>query len=309
MSKISVIITSYNHKQYLIEAVESVVNQTVKPHEVIIADDHSTDGSVEVIKGYMAKYPRLIKGIFHNNNLGIPKNRNSALVEVTGDYVAILDGDDRFLPNNVERMVGTLETNTKARCVYSNVRLINHNGEPIKIRDNQPQPSGDILFEIALGKFGILRSMIIDYHLLKKVGFLDEMFPKYDGFDLTLRLAKHSHYAYVFEPLVEYRVHPMSDSKSLKAKDHLHDLGGIYKKMMPILSGLPRTKIKEIETAWNKILFTYYSNDAKENNNKFKLFFLPLLALFKGYVSLPNFPIALIMHCNNTIKQYISERK
>src|SRR5207302_1638938 len=97
--KVSVIITSYNQQEYLREAIESAIDQTVAAFEIIVADDHSTkDGSIETIREYAARYPRLVRGLFQEENVGIPKNRNSALRMVKGDHVAILDGDDRLLP-------------------------------------------------------------------------------------------------------------------------------------------------------------------------------------------------------------------
>ncbi len=284
--KVSLVITSYNHRKYLIEAIESVIHQTVKVHEIIIADDHSTDGSIETIQDYMNRFPGWIKGVFHEKNIGIPQNRNSALRKVTGNYVAILDGDDRLLSHNVEKMIEALE-NDSMGCVYGNIRIINSEGELIRIRDQKKQPTGNIFYEIALGKFGILRNMIINFALLQDIGFLDERFPRYDGFDLTVRLAKHCHFAYVFEPLAEYRVHPTSDSKPLKAIDHLNDLGGIYKKMGHSLKDLSEDERTEVETVWLKRLLEYYYQDTNENGSRIKLFILPLMALFKGYVN-PN---------------------
>ncbi len=271
-------------------------------HEIIIADDHSTDGSVDVIKDYMIRYHGWIKGVFQKKNIGIPKNRNYALREVTGDYVFILDGDDLFLPHNVEKMVEAFEKDSRVRCVYGNVRIINPEGELIKTRDHRKQPTGNVFYEIALGKFGILRNMIIDYALLQDVGFFDERFPRYDGFDLTVRLAKHCHFAYIFEPLAEYRVHPTGASKALRAIDHLNDLGGIYKRMVPLLKDLPRNKKEEIETAWYQRLLKFYYLDTIKRGNKIELTCLPLLATIRGYVSLKKLPEAARFY-----KQYIKK--
>src|SRR5438270_12283986 len=96
--RVSVIITSYNEQEYLREAIESAIDQTVAAFEIIVADDRSTkDGSVETIREYAAKYPGWVRGLLQEDNAGIPTNRNSALRMVTGAYVATLDGDDRLL--------------------------------------------------------------------------------------------------------------------------------------------------------------------------------------------------------------------
>ena len=78
--QVSLIITSYNQQEYLREAIESAIDQTVAAFEIIVADDHSTkDGSIETIREYAARYPGLVRGLFQEKNVGIPKNRNSAL--------------------------------------------------------------------------------------------------------------------------------------------------------------------------------------------------------------------------------------
>src|SRR5207237_7102387 len=112
--QISLIITSYNQQEYLREAIESAIDQTLAAFEIIVADDHSTkDGSIETIREYAARYPGLVRGLFQEENVGIPKNRNSALRMVKGDHVAILDGDDRLLPRSIERHRAALTATTQ----------------------------------------------------------------------------------------------------------------------------------------------------------------------------------------------------
>ena len=142
--RISIIITSYNKRDYLVEAVDSVIAQTLRPHEIIIADDGSGDGSRETIRSYMDRYPGWIRGIFQEQNVGIPKNRNAALRTVTGNYVGILDGDDLFLPSKLEKQVAALRANPDAKVVYSNFRRVEEDGTTeVEFRFDEPQPQGD----------------------------------------------------------------------------------------------------------------------------------------------------------------------
>jgi len=183
----------------------------------------------------------------------------------------------------VEMELEALSKHPEARCVYSNVRIIDGDGRLMKVRDEETQPSGDIFVYVARRKFGLLRSMVIDYTLLQELGFLDERFPKYDGFDLTVRLAKQCQFAYVSEPLVEYRVHSDSDSKGLKAKEHLHDLQGIYKKMLPLLTDLPIVERKEISKIWSRTLFKWRARHAIESGQKLRSLLMTLWAIVKGH--------------------------
>jgi len=251
--RVSVIITSYNQQAYLKEAIESVIHQTTRPHEIIIADDHSTkDDSVELIKRYERQYPAWIRPVFQNENLGIPKNRNSALRLVMGDYVAILDGDDRFLPNNIERQLAALAQHSEAGCSYSNRYSIDAHGERTGIRDRQLMPSGDILFQVARGRSGILRSMIGRYDLIKAAGFLNERFPAHDGFILTVHLAKLTRFVYIPEPLVEKRDHPGGDSKRHSSSETASYFEDVATEVFKVTSHLPPWQRRRIRKVWSR---------------------------------------------------------
>ncbi len=272
--KISGIITSYNQKNFFLEAIESVLRQTYPVQEIIVADDGSTDGSVDVIQDYMRKFPGRVIGVLNPVNQGIPRNRNSGLKCVSGDYVFVLDGDDRFLPENVECLLSVLDKDESLRCVYGNVNVIDEQGRFLRVRDKQDQPSGDLFFEVSQGLFGILRNMLIDFSLLRKVGYFDPRYPRYDGFDLTVRLARECRIGYLEKPLAEYREYAFSDSKSLQAQDHIHDLEGIFKDMKPSLLDLSREQLKQHKSVWFQRFMRYYLEDMQDNPPRSRRFYL-----------------------------------
>ena len=248
--QVSVVITSYNQQDYLREAIESAIDQTVGAFEIIVADDHSTkDGSIEIIRQYEAKYPGLVRGLFQEKNVGIPKNRNSALRMVRGDYVAILDGDDRLLPKFIERHGAALTADARAHVSYSNRYDINHLGER-RPHDRDPQPSGDVLAYIARGRKGILRSMVAKYDLVKAAGFLDENHYHYDGFILTLRLARLTPFVYLPEPLMEKRHHPGSSSKGISFLEKERCFQDVLAEVMRVTKDLPAKEKRAISKNW-----------------------------------------------------------
>jgi glycosyltransferase involved in cell wall biosynthesis len=253
--QISVIITSYNQQGYLREAIESALNQAVAAFEIIIADDHSTkDGSMETIREYAAKHPGLVRGLFQEKNIGIPKNRNSALRVVKGDYVAILDGDDRLLPGFIERHGAALTANPQAHVSYSNRYDINQRGER-RSHDRDLQPSGDVLAYVARGRKGILRSMVAKYDLVKKAGFLDENHYHYDGFILTLRLAKLTPFVYLPDPLMEKREHAGGTSKGISLSEKERCFQEVFAEVMRVTDELPEKDKRTIRRNWlEKIL-------------------------------------------------------
>ncbi len=106
MSRISVIIPLYNKVREIQRTLLSVVEQSVQPLEVIVIDDGSTDGSAEVVEAMGLPLVRLIR----QNNAGVSAARNKAMQMAQGEWVALLDGDDRWRSDylkNVERMIET----------------------------------------------------------------------------------------------------------------------------------------------------------------------------------------------------------
>jgi len=248
--RVSFIITSYNQQEYLREAIESAIDQTVAAFEIIVADDHSTnDSSIETICEYAARYPELVRGLFQEKNVGIPKNRNSALRMVKGDYVAILDGDDRLLPGFIERHGAALTANPQAHVSYSNRYDINQRGER-RSHDRDPQPSGDVLAYIARGRKGILRSMVAKYDLVRAAGFLDENHYHYDGFILTLRLAKLTPFVYLPDPLMEKREHAGGTSKGISFSAKEQCFKDVLAEIIRVTAELPEKDKRAIRKDW-----------------------------------------------------------
>ena len=117
---ISVVIPAYNAGEYIARAIDSVLAQTLPPGQIIIVDDDSSDGSQELIAGYRSRYPDLITPIFHEQNRGVARVRVTALEAVTGDYVTYLDGDDRYLPEKLEKEAALLQSRSDIQIAYSN---------------------------------------------------------------------------------------------------------------------------------------------------------------------------------------------
>ena len=98
MAKVSIIIPTYNVEMYLVECMDSVVNQTLKDIEIICINDGSTDSSLEILKGYAEKDDRII--IVDKENGGYGIGMNIGLDKATGEYIGIVEPDD-FVPLNM----------------------------------------------------------------------------------------------------------------------------------------------------------------------------------------------------------------
>ena len=234
MPRISVFITSYNQRDYLIEAIETVLGQTLTPTQIIIVDDCSSDDSSDVISDYASRYPELITPIYHKENMGVTRTRIDALNAVNGDYVTYVDGDDRYLPQKLEKEFEALKRNHNAQIAFSNNYYMSADGMHTGIwidEDDHCPPEGNVFWQTfgrSYPKNSLFRMELVEYEAWKRVGFHDTSLKIYEDFDMRIRLTKPLQTVYVDEPLTEIRYHGKGLS-SLNARNHVEALKYIYR--------------------------------------------------------------------------------
>jgi glycosyltransferase involved in cell wall biosynthesis len=210
MVLVSVIMPSYNHAQYISEAIDSVLEQNIRDIELIIIDDCSRDNSKEIILNYKKKDAR-IRTIFHEENLGIAKTYNDGLDAAEGKYVAILDSDDVWRKNKLEKQLSILHANEDL-VVWSEGRIINREGKPTGQTFTQIQyasrkrKSGDILGILLFDNFILDSSLIVKKSNVDGVRF-DHNLKYLNDYKFVVDLAKNFKYYFIKEQLVDYRVH------------------------------------------------------------------------------------------------------
>lgn len=106
--QITVVITNWNYGMFLREAVESVLAQTVKPKELVIADDFSTDNSMEIITEYIIKYPEWVTLIRQPQRGGLINNLNSSGSWVKTPWMCYLAADDLMRPTYLEKVLDVI---------------------------------------------------------------------------------------------------------------------------------------------------------------------------------------------------------
>src|SRR3989339_465741 len=110
--KISIVIATYNGASYLQEQLDSIAVQTLQPYEIIIQDDHSSDKTSAIIRHNMLKLP--IKFYENLENLGYIRNFESALAKAEGDYIALCDQDDIWVPQKLELLMEAIGSKSLA---------------------------------------------------------------------------------------------------------------------------------------------------------------------------------------------------
>ena len=264
VNKISVYITSYNQVDYLREAIESVLCQTLRPFEIVIVDDSSNDGSEDLILGYHHKYPELVRYHFNRQNLGVSKTRNIALRKLKGDYITFVDGDDLFEPRKLEVEMKRMEEDKNIDFVYSNFINISSNGNVLWEWHHQSD-SDDDAFERSLGfdwpKQTPLRSPLVKRDKWMSIGYYDESLYVFEDLDMMLRLTHGMNTSHVEEVLSCYRRHTEGIS-SADIERNLQALLYIFKKHKHLLSSLSDSKRKAVTKKMNKFLAQAHLNAA-----------------------------------------------
>jgi len=127
MPKVSVIIPNYNHARFLVQRIESILNQTYQDFEIIYLDDASTDNSQEVFAPY-AMNPR-IQSICNVQNSGSPfKQWNRGILQAQGEYIWIAESDDYAAPTFLETLVSLLDHNPSVGVAYCQSHEVNTEG-------------------------------------------------------------------------------------------------------------------------------------------------------------------------------------
>lgn len=116
--KVSVLIPTYNYGHFLSETIESVLSQTFQDFELIVVDNCSTDTTEQIMGNYIKKDNR-IKFIRNNENIGMYRNYNQALLLARGEYIKFLNADDKFEPTLLEKFVDILDKDLSIALVTS----------------------------------------------------------------------------------------------------------------------------------------------------------------------------------------------
>lgn len=131
MEKISVVLASYNGEAYIEQQLDSLRNQTLSIHEVIIFDDQSSDMTASIVKNYIERYQLPWMLYEQKQNVGYIKNFSSALQKATGDILFLCDQDDIWELHKIEVMVKLFQEHPNITCINSSFTYINAKNEGI----------------------------------------------------------------------------------------------------------------------------------------------------------------------------------
>lgn len=194
---VSVILTTYQREAALPRAVESVLSQTMADFELLVIDDEPSSAVAELVGSYGD--PR-VRYLANHDGQGVSSARNAGIRASTAANLAFLDDDDVYLPHKLERQIALLERSGPAVGVVSCF-------EEVKRRDGSSvvRPiilDGDVHRRLLREDLLRIQALLVRRECLSRVGMFDERLLVHEDYDMSLRLARTTHFATVEDPLV-----------------------------------------------------------------------------------------------------------
>ena len=201
---VSVVIPAYNHAAFLAGALRSVLEQRLRALEVVVVDDGSTDGTVEVLRAYENQIR-----VLRQPNRGVAAARNAGAAVASGTLLAFLDADDVWLPTKLERQAARIALDRELGLVHCGVQEIDGEGRLLRLRLDGME--GWISREMLLFRRGVIlgggSGAMVPRAVFECVGGFDEGLSTSADWDLYYRIAYRYRVGFVPEALVRYRVH------------------------------------------------------------------------------------------------------
>ncbi|MGB5157625.1 MAG: glycosyltransferase family 2 protein [Desulfobacterales bacterium] len=192
MPKVSVIIPTYNRSHIITNAVKSVLSQSERDLEVIVADDGSADNTRSIIMRLNDDRIRY----FHKTNGGAASARNFGLSKATGRYVAFLDSDDFWPEHYLETMLKQLQINNMFGAAYSPITIVYPDGNKIKSYKRPDGRNGSIVLDLFKQGFIWPSAAVFQKSALENFYF-DEALKTSEDSDGFLRLSMHTQFLFV----------------------------------------------------------------------------------------------------------------
>ena len=271
---VAVVVATYNGATYLPAQLESIVQQTYKPSQIIIIDDASVDDTIAIAHAFAALHPEVMV-VQNETRLGYIKNFEKGMLLANASYVALSDQDDIWVPHKLETLLANIGDQLLA---YSDSELIDANGQLLNQKmssiKNQLAYHTPIMYTI--GAWAPGHAMLFKKELVDKA----VPFPTLVTHDFWLGFVAtcYSKVVYVNEPLVHYRQHTQNAIGADTTKNKTTSLTMAQKKQNArARMELLYHKVKETghphAAVFEKINTSYASFSLSNNFKRAKLFF------------------------------------
>jgi glycosyltransferase involved in cell wall biosynthesis len=212
--RVSVVVPACNQARYLAESIQSVLAQSYGDFEIIVVDDGSTDDTRAIVE----RLDPRIRYVWQENQ-GLAAARNTGICEARGEYVALLDSDDAWLPNFLASMMSLVDANPEAAVFYCGVIYVDEWGCYLPQSGHTRVLRSKELYETLLRyNFLIPSTIVMNRAEVVSAGLFDVHFRRLQDWELWIRLLREGRtFAGLDQCLVRYRIHDKSLSTDPKS--------------------------------------------------------------------------------------------
>jgi glycosyltransferase involved in cell wall biosynthesis len=228
MLSIAVIIANRNNARFLCQCLDSVISQTLRPAEVVVVDDASTDNSREILREYARNWR--IKLILNEVPIGVAASRHKAIEQSASEFITTLDADDFYYsPQKLAAEAGVITALPGGkRIAFSDVIRVEANGEPISLVSARRRiREGELSFFIRHLNGFIPRDYLVSRADYLAVGGFNPSLQLYEDWELKIRLSQRCTWHYSREIGTAYRNNPLGLSKAPR-KEHITTMRKIF---------------------------------------------------------------------------------
>ncbi len=211
---VSVVMPVYNVEHFLSAAIESILAQSFADFELIIIDDGSIDGSLDIARSYVDPRIRVLAA----PHRGLVSVRNRGLTEARGEYMACMDADDLSEPQRLLKQVACMEAMSSVVMLASSARLIDEQGRSLNKCVVPPTTDRQMRVTLCASNPIVNGSTMMRTRAVRAVGGYRPGFPTAEDYDLWFRLGEVGDLAGIPEPLYQLRVHKSSTTASLGSR-------------------------------------------------------------------------------------------
>jgi glycosyltransferase involved in cell wall biosynthesis len=199
---VSVIIPTYDRPTFLQNTVESVMQQTYDNLEIVVVDDHSTPPAESTLDNLSYnQYKGDVVTIRHDQNRGVCAARNSGIEAASGQLIALLDDDDYWLEDKIEKQVEAFKNSSpKTGVIYTNTKITDDNGKVTGARSFTA--SGDLTKRLLRRNFATVSTLLVHSEAIENSGGFDQKLPNWEDWEWCIRLSEKARFEVVPEPLV-----------------------------------------------------------------------------------------------------------
>ncbi len=205
-SLVSIVIPCYNQAHFLPEAIETVLQQTYTQHEIIVVDDGSTDNTAETAQKYPVRY-------IYQSNQGLPAARNTGIRLSRGEFIVLLDSDDRLFPHALECGLRVLEAYPNCMMASGDFSFVSANGTWMRPSGRQIVTENHYQALLRSNFIEMTATCLFRKEIFNQVGLFDSSLRASEDYELYLRVVRNAEVVCYPTVVAEYRSHGNSMSK------------------------------------------------------------------------------------------------